>query len=83
MPLKIVFHGQNAANFRQGFEQLIAPEHHIIDLSDALDQANESIHYQTADVVIGVKLHDGMPVPLKARLFHAPAAGTVRASRHC
>ena len=76
MPLKIVFHGQNAANFRQGFEQLIAPEHHIIDLSDGLEQPGERAHYESADVVIGIKLNDIMPVPLKARLFHAPAAGT-------
>jgi phosphoglycerate dehydrogenase-like enzyme len=76
MPLKIVFHGQNAANFRQGFEQLIAPDHHIIDLSDGLDQPGERAHYESADVVIGIQLNDSMPVPLKARLFHAPAAGT-------
>jgi len=75
-PLKIVFHGQNAANFRQGFEQLVAPEHQILDLSDALDQPGERTHYESADVVIGIKLNDSMPVPLKARLFHAPAAGT-------
>ena len=75
-PLKIVFHGQNAANFRQGFEQLVAPEHQILDLSDALDQPGECAHYESADVVIGIKLNDSMPVPLKARLFHAPAAGT-------
>lgn len=75
-PLKIVFHGQNAANFRQGFEQLVAPEHQILDLSDALDQPGERAHYETADVVIGIKLNDSMPVPSKARLFHAPAAGT-------
>lgn len=76
MPLKIVFHGQNAANFRHGFEQLIAPDHDIIDLSDGLDQTGEHAHYENADVVIGIKLNDSMPVPLKARLFHAPAAGT-------
>jgi phosphoglycerate dehydrogenase-like enzyme len=76
MPLKIVFHGQNAANFRQGFEQLIAPDHHIIDLSDGLDQPGERAHYESADVVIGIQLNDSMPVPLKARLFHTPAAGT-------
>lgn len=76
MPLKIVFHGQNAANFRQGFESLIDPEHQILDLSDALDQPGERSHFETADVVIGIKLNDGMPIPLKARLFHAPAAGT-------
>ncbi len=75
-PLKIVFHGQNAANFRQGFESLIAPEHQVLDLSDALDQADERAHYETADVVIGIKLSADMPQPLKARLFHAPAAGT-------
>lgn len=75
-PLKIVFHGQNAANFRQGFDTLIGPEHQIVDLSDALDQASERAHYESADVVIGIKLNHSMPVPLKARLFHAPAAGT-------
>lgn len=74
--LKIVFHGQNAANFRQGFEQLIGPQHQVLDLSDALDQAGERAHYESADVVIGIKLNSGMPAPLKARLFHAPAAGT-------
>lgn len=74
--LNIVFHGQNAANFRRGFEQLIAPEHQIIDLSDALDQPGERTHYESADVVIGIQLNERMPRPLKARLFHAPAAGT-------
>jgi phosphoglycerate dehydrogenase-like enzyme len=76
LPLKIVFHGRNAANFRHGFEQLVAPEHQILDLSDALDQPGERVHYETADVVIGIQLQDHMPIPLKARLFHAPAAGT-------
>lgn len=75
-PLKIVFHGQNAANFRQGFETLIAPEHQVLDLSDALDQPGERAHFESADVVIGVQLNEAMPRPLKARLFHAPAAGT-------
>ena len=75
-PLNIVFHGQNAANFRQGFERLIAPEHRLLDLSDALDQAGERAHYENADVVIGIQLNAQMPRPLKARLFHAPAAGT-------
>lgn len=75
-PLKIVFHGQNAANFRQGFDALIGPEHQIVDVSDALDQAGERAHYESADVVIGIKLNHSLPVPLKARLFHAPAAGT-------
>lgn len=74
--LKIVFHGQNAANFRQGFEDLIASEHQVLDLSDALDQPGERAHYESADVVIGIKLNADMPQPVNARLFHAPAAGT-------
>lgn len=76
MPLKIVFHGQNAANFRQGFEQLVGTDHQILDLSEGLDQAGEREHYESADVVIGVQLNERMPVPRNARLFHAPAAGT-------
>ncbi len=75
-PLKIVFHGQNAANFRQGFEALISTEHQVLDLSDALDQPGEREHYENADVVIGIKLNADMPQPVNARLFHAPAAGT-------
>ena len=75
-PLNIVFHGQNAANFRPGFEALIGPQHHISDLSDGLNQPGERALYENADVVIGIQLHSGMPIPLKARLFHAPAAGT-------
>lgn len=74
--MKIVFHGQNAANFRQGFEALVAPEHDILDLSDGLDQPGEREHFESAEVVIGVQLNEQMPRPLKARLFHAPAAGT-------
>ena len=75
-PLNIVFHGQNAANFRQGFEALIAPEHRISDLSDGLDRPGEQSLYENADVVIGLQLNGAMPKLLKARLFHAPAAGT-------
>jgi len=74
--LNIVFHGHNAANFRQGFDRLIPPGHQILDLSDALDQPGERSPYESADVVIGIRLDDSMPRPLNARLFHAPAAGT-------
>jgi phosphoglycerate dehydrogenase-like enzyme len=75
-PLNIVFHGQNAANFRRGFESLIASEHRLLDLSDALQGPGERAHYENADVVIGIQLNAQMPRPLKARLFHAPSAGT-------
>jgi phosphoglycerate dehydrogenase-like enzyme len=74
---KIVFHGQNAANFRQGFESMLDhAEHQVLDLSDALDQPGEREHYESADVIVGIRLQNGMPLPRQARLFHAPSAGT-------
>jgi phosphoglycerate dehydrogenase-like enzyme len=72
----IAFHGSNAANFRQGFDARLAPGHHIVDLSDALDQPGEREAFASADVIVGVKLTADMPRPEKLRLYHAPAAGT-------
>ena len=57
--LKIVFHGQNASNFRQGFDALVGPGHHIIDLSDSLALPGEREHYETADVIVGIKVRVG------------------------
>jgi phosphoglycerate dehydrogenase-like enzyme len=74
--LKIAFHGENAANFRQGFETLIDPRHQIVDLSDTLAGSGEREHYESADVIVGIKLNREMPTPKKAGLFHAPSAGT-------
>jgi len=74
--MKIVFHGQNAANFRAGLEALIPAGHTIVDVSDAMADPAERAHYASADVVVGVRLDVRMPRPEKARLFHAPAAGT-------
>jgi phosphoglycerate dehydrogenase-like enzyme len=75
-PLKIVFHGQNAANFRHGFESLIDPSHSILDVSDGLGLAGEQAHFESADVIVGIRLGADMPAPRQLRLFHAPAAGT-------
>ena len=74
--LKIAFHGQNASNFRQGFAALVGPGHHIIDLSDGLALPGEREHYETADVIVGIKLDAAMPQPKAVRLYHAPGAGT-------
>ncbi len=75
-PLNIVFHGQNAANFRQGFERLIDPQHTLRDLSDTLDQPDEAEHFANADVVVGIRLDASLPALRQLRLYHAPAAGT-------
>lgn len=73
---KIVFHGENARNFRQDFERLIDPRHRLFDLSDALGEPGEREHYESADVIIGITLNAQLPTPRAVRLFQAPAAGT-------
>ena len=43
--MKILFHGQNAANFRRGFEPMIDAAHTIVDVSDALSAPGEAEHF--------------------------------------
>jgi len=74
-PTKIVFHGENAANFRQGFEALLDAPCQIVAVSDDLAAADERAHYQTAEVIVGVALNAAMPRPEQVKLWHAPAAG--------
>ncbi len=74
--MKIVFHGGNAANFRQGFEALLKDRHEIVDLPDALDRPGDVAAFETADVIVGVKLAATHPKPLAMKLYQAPAAGT-------
>ena len=74
--MKIVFHGGNAANFRQGFEALLDAPHEIIDVTDALDAPGEKEHFASADVIVGIKLGHAEPAPNRLKLYHAPAAGT-------
>jgi phosphoglycerate dehydrogenase-like enzyme len=74
--MKIVFHGENASNFRQGLEALLDQPHEIIDVTDALDRPGEKESFATADVIVGVKLGAAEPALRKVRLYQAPAAGT-------
>ncbi len=74
--LSIIFHGDNASNFRSGFERLLATQHRLIDLSEGLASAAERAEYERADVIIGVKFNASLPLPRHLSLFHAPAAGT-------
>ncbi len=73
--MKLAFYGLNAANFRANIESLLEQRHEIVDLSDALDQPGERSQFESADVIIGVKLGATEPVPSGVRLYHAPAAG--------
>ncbi len=81
--LKVVFHGDNAANFRPGIENLLNHPHQIISLSQGLDQSGEIAHFESADVVVGVALNQSMPPPRNMKLLHAPAAGTDSIDRSC
>lgn len=80
--MKIVFHGVNAANFREGFEGVLGegqgpgPAYQIVDVSDALDRPGERAHYESANVIVGIRLGAAEPAPRALRLYHAPAAGT-------
>jgi phosphoglycerate dehydrogenase-like enzyme len=74
--MNIVFHGQNAANFRVGFETLIDQRHAIFDLSDGLTSPGERERYESAEIIVGVGFGAAQPTPKALRLFQAPAAGT-------
>lgn len=81
--LKIVFHGDNAANFRTGLEALLHRTHHIVSVSQGIDQAGEQAQFETADVVVGIALNPDMPRPHSLRLMQAPSAGTDGIQRNC
>jgi phosphoglycerate dehydrogenase-like enzyme len=80
---KIVFHGDNAANFRTGIESLLHHTHDIVCVSQGLQEPGELAHFESADVVVGVALTASMPQPRKMRLLQAPAAGTDGIQREC
>lgn len=74
--MNIVFHGLNAAIFRDGIEPLLTARHSIAVLPDVLSTDEARRLYQSADVIVGIKLDETLPPLNKLRLFQAPAAGT-------
>lgn len=72
--MKIVFHGNNAATFAPGFEDLLATSHDITILSDELEGADEIAEFSSADVLIGARLTAAHP-SVTARLYQVPGAG--------
>ena len=81
--MKIVFHGGNAANFREGFEDILGEDHEIITLPDRIESAGDQAAFAAADVIIGVKLSKDDPQPCALRLYQAPAAGTDAIDETC
>jgi phosphoglycerate dehydrogenase-like enzyme len=73
--MRIIFHGENAASFSDGFADLIGSAADIRILPDLLDRDADRQAYAQSEVVIGVKFDAGLPVPSGLKLFHVPGAG--------
>ncbi len=73
--MNIVFHGENAASFSDGFSALVGPGHSITLLPDVLGHAQDQAAYAAADVIIGVGFNSTLPQPAGLKLFHVPGAG--------
>ena len=81
--MKIVFHGENAANFRTGIEGLLHHTHQIVSISQGIQLPGEKEHFESADVLVGVSPNPSLPKPARLRLLQAPAAGTDGIQRDC
>ena len=73
--MRIVFHGENAASFREGFEDLVGPEAQVGVLPDVLSTEADRKRYSEAEFIVGVKFDPSLPVPAGLKLFHVPGAG--------
>lgn len=73
--MRIIFHGENAASFSHGFEELVGPDAEIRILPDALAMPADQEAYAAAEAIIGVKFDAGLPMPRDLRLFLVPGAG--------
>lgn len=81
--MKILFHGDNARTFRHGIEALLEGSHEIVEVSNGLDAPGEREHFETAEVIVGIRLTGDMPRLAALRLYQAPAAGTDQIDRAC
>ncbi|RDJ25481.1 phosphoglycerate dehydrogenase [Bosea caraganae] len=72
--MRIVFHGENAASFSNGFAELLDAKADIRVLPDVLSGADREA-YAAADVIVATKFDASLPVPPGLKLFHVPGAG--------
>lgn len=73
--MRIVFHGDNAACFSEGFERLLGEPAEIRLVPDDLSNAADREAYVQADAIVGVSYDRGAPRPRNLQLFHVPGAG--------
>jgi phosphoglycerate dehydrogenase-like enzyme len=73
--MRIVFHGENAASFSEGFERLVGESARVAVLPDILTTASDRQSYAEAEAIIGVRYSSDLPRPGGLQLFHVPGAG--------
>jgi phosphoglycerate dehydrogenase-like enzyme len=73
--MRIVFHGQNAAAFGDGFAALVGESAEVVVLPDILATAAEREAFAGAEVIVGARFDASLPPPRSLRLFHVPGAG--------
>lgn len=73
--MRIVFHGENAASFSNGFAEMAGPGAEIAILPDTLTTGTDRGLFANADVIVGNRFTASHPRPSNLRLYHLPAAG--------
>jgi phosphoglycerate dehydrogenase-like enzyme len=73
--MRIIFHGDNAASFSNGFAELVGGDAQVAILPDMLATPADREAYAQADAIIGVKFDAALPLPKGLKLFHVPGAG--------
>jgi phosphoglycerate dehydrogenase-like enzyme len=73
--MRIVFHGNNAAAFGDGFASLVGEGADVVLLPDILGTVSDQQAFARADVIIGTHFDSKLPRPEDLRLFHVPGAG--------
>lgn len=73
--MRIVFHGDNASSFCDGFADRLGLDAEIITLPDVLATDPQRFAYANADVIVGTRFERSLPRPEGLKLFHVPGAG--------
>lgn len=74
--MRVVFHGENAAAFSDGFAEMVGGGAEIVLLPDLLRTGAERDAFAAAEAIIGVRFDASLPRPEGLRLFQVPGAGT-------
>ena len=78
--MRIVFHGEIARHYVDGFAALLGPGHEIASLPDALT-TDQTRLYRGADVLIANRLDATLQPSAQLRLFQVPSAGNEKVDR--